>query len=170
MRFDNCPKCGFELTEAADACPRCGLLFEKWTERRKARREVIVSTGDVRGEYEIIGPVFFQTSNKGFFASQLAELIGQYRRELQEWETAGQASKKREGFSLDRLIFFSVGENDFDKAFYICIEEMKKRAARLGADAVIYVRQQMELDTIGFQFFYVQAYGTAVRMRTPEHI
>jgi uncharacterized protein YbjQ (UPF0145 family) len=75
-------------------------------------------------------------------------------------------SPKREAFSLDDLIFFSPGENDFDKAFYICLEEMKKRAARLGADAVIYMRQGMELDTVMFQFFYMQVYGTAVRMRT----
>jgi hypothetical protein len=89
MQHDSCPKCSFRLAALADSCPRCGLLFEKWTERRKTRREIIVSTGDLRGDYEIIGPVFFQTSNKGFFATQLSELSGQYRRELQEWKASG---------------------------------------------------------------------------------
>jgi uncharacterized protein YbjQ (UPF0145 family) len=58
---------------------------------------------------------------------------------------------------------FSVGQSDFDKAFFIAVQELKKRAAMVGADAVIGMRQDIDLDTSGFQFFYLQMYGTAVR-------
>jgi uncharacterized protein YbjQ (UPF0145 family) len=35
----------------------------------------------------------------------------------------------------------------------------------LGADAVIGMRQDIDLDTNGFQFFYLQMYGTAVKFK-----
>lgn len=60
---------------------------------------------------------------------------------------------------------FSVGQNDFDKAFFIAVEELKKRAARMGADAVIGMRQDIDLDTNAFTYFYLQMYGTAVRFK-----
>ena len=60
---------------------------------------------------------------------------------------------------------FSVGQNDFDKAFFIVVEELKKRAARMGADAVIGMRQDIDLDTNAFTYFYLQMYGTAVKFK-----
>lgn len=59
---------------------------------------------------------------------------------------------------------FSAGQNDFDKAFFIAVEELKKRAAMLGANAIIAMRQDIDIDTTGFQFFYLQMYGTAVKI------
>lgn len=58
---------------------------------------------------------------------------------------------------------FSVGQNDFEAAFYIATQELKKRARLANADAVICMRQDIDLDTNGFQYFYLQMYGTAVR-------
>ena len=37
--------------------------------------EIIVTTGDLKQEYEVIGPVYFQVSNKGLFSSALSKLI-----------------------------------------------------------------------------------------------
>ena len=53
---------------------------------------------------------------------------------------------------------WSAGHNVFDKAFFMALEELKKRAALLGADAITFLRQDIDLDTTGFQM-----YGTAVR-------
>ncbi|MCF2554417.1 heavy metal-binding domain-containing protein [Faecalicatena contorta] len=58
---------------------------------------------------------------------------------------------------------WSVGQNDFEKAFYITVEELKKRAVILGADAIVCMRQDIDLDTNGFAYFYLQMYGTAVK-------
>ena len=60
---------------------------------------------------------------------------------------------------------FNVGQSDFEKAFFIAVQELKKRAALLEADAVIGMRQDIDLDTNAFQFFYLQMYGTAVKYR-----
>lgn len=60
---------------------------------------------------------------------------------------------------------WSVGQSDFEKAFFVAVEELKVRATMVGADAVIGMRQDIDLDTNGFQFFYLQMYGTAVKFK-----
>ena len=127
-------------------------------------REIIVTTGDINREYEILGPVYFQVSNKGIFSSALSKLAKQYESELARL-------KKERGLSEEKPDWgflygeFSVGQNDFDKAFYIAVEELKKRAALLDADAIISMRQDIDLDTNNFQYFYLQMYGTAVKFK-----
>jgi predicted RNA-binding Zn-ribbon protein involved in translation (DUF1610 family) len=53
------------------------------------------------------------------------------------------------------------------KKFFIAVEELKKRAAMLSADAIIGMRQDIDMDTSTFQFFYLQMYGTAVKFIAP---
>lgn len=127
-------------------------------------KNIIVTTGDLKQDYEILGPVYFQVSNKGIFSSALSKLIKQYEAEIAEMKTQGQLSQDRTDWGL---IYgeWSVGQNDFDKAFFIAVQELKKRASMLGADAVIAMRQDVDLDTTHFQFFYLQIYGTAVKIK-----
>ena len=124
--------------------------------------DIIVTTGDLKRDYEVIGPVYFQVSNKGIFSSALSILVTQYAKELQQLKSNGALSEERSdwGFLYGE---YSVGQSDFEKAFYIAIQELKKRAAILHADAIISMRQDIDLDTNGFTFFYMQMYGTAVR-------
>lgn len=123
---------------------------------------IIVTTGDLKQDYEIIGPVFFQVSNKGVLSSQLSQLVKQYEAELDELKQQGQLEQAKTdwGFLYGEL---SVGQNDFSKAFFVAVQELKKRAAILGADAVVAMRQDIDLDTTRFQYFYLQMYGTAVK-------
>jgi len=123
---------------------------------------VTVTTGDVKRDYEIIGPVYFQVSNKGIFSSALSKLVKQYTSELADAKKHGQVGELRAdwGFLYGE---FSVGQSDFEKAFFVAVQELKKRASMVGADAVIGMRQDIDLDTTTFQFFYLQMYGTAVR-------
>jgi hypothetical protein len=125
---------------------------------------IIVTTGDLKQDYEVIGPVFFQVSNKGALSSQLSQLIKQYEAELDELKQQGQIeqSKTDWGFLYGE---YTVGQNDFSKAFFIAVQELKKRAAMLGADAVVAMRQDIDLDTNRFQYFYLQMYGTAVKFK-----
>ena len=129
---------------------------------RKQRNEIIVTTGDLRRDYEVLGPVYFQISNKGIFSSTLGTLKRQYFDEIQRMKDRGTMSADRMdwGFLYGE---WSVGQNDFEAAFYIATEEIKKRAIMVGADAVICMRQDIDLDTNGFAFFYLQMYGTAVK-------
>jgi hypothetical protein len=125
---------------------------------------IVVTTGDLKQDYEVIGPIFFQVSNKGILSSQLSLLVKEYAAELDRLKEQGAIEKSKTdwGFIYGE---FTVGQNDFSKAFFIAVQELKKRAAMLGADAVVAMRQDIDLDTNGFQYFYLQMYGTAVKLK-----
>ncbi|WP_440444668.1 heavy metal-binding domain-containing protein [Phascolarctobacterium sp.] len=129
---------------------------------RQKVNAVIVTTGDLKEDYEIIGPVYFQVSNKGMFSSTLSELVNKYSAEIEEMKNNALMSERRTdwGFLWGE---YSVGQNEFEKAFLVAIQELKKRALMLGGDAVVSMRQDIDLDTNGFQYFYLQMYGTAVK-------
>jgi hypothetical protein len=122
----------------------------------------LVTTCDIHVPYVVIGPVYFQVSNKGVFSSHLTSLVKQYQSQLAMMKSQGQIGRERAdwGFLYGE---WSVGQSDFEKAFYVAVEELKKRARMVGADAIIGLRQDIDIDTQGFQYFYLQMYGTAVR-------
>lgn len=124
--------------------------------------EIIVTTGDLKQDYEIIGPVYFQVSNKGLFSSALSKLSKEYKDEMEKIKKNGLALKNESdwGFLYGELSYGM--QNDFDKAFYIAVKELQKRAKVLGANAIIGMRQDIDIDSNQFQFFYLQMYGTAV--------
>lgn len=136
------------------------------------RSDVIITTGDLSNHhYEIVTPVYFQINDKG---DNLRDLIASYGNELAEWrkeqgskdsvsplEIIGDVANILNGFSDRDLL--SNRHALFDVAFYISMEELKKRAISLGCDAIIYMRQSLDLDTTGFNHFYMQMYGTAVK-------
>ena len=124
---------------------------------------IIVTTGDLRQEYEIIRPIFFHVSNKGFFCNNFNKLVEKYKEDIKELEL-----KSIGGFEIGMRLFlgeFSVGEDDFQKAFFIVMEELKRKAITIGADAIIHMRQDVDIETHDFQFFYLQMYGTAVKLK-----
>jgi len=126
-------------------------------------REIIVTTGDLKQDYEIIGPIYFQVSNKGLFSSALSKLVKQYETDIAQMKKQGQMGQARTdwGFLYGE---FSLGQTDFDKAFFIAVQELKKRAELLGAHAVISMRQDIDMD-MRLREFYLQMYGTAVRFK-----
>lgn len=140
---------------AADAKQRAA-------EYRQKVNAVIVTTGDLKEDYEIIGPVYFQVSNKGLFSSTLSDLVNKYSAEIEDMKNSALMSERRSdwGFLWGE---YSVGQNDFEKAFFVATQELKKRALMLGGDAVVSMRQDIDLDTSGFQYFYLQMYGTVVK-------
>jgi len=125
---------------------------------------IIVTTGDLKQDYDVIGPVYFQVSNKGLFNNQLTKLVDAYWKEIEQMKKQGQMSQSKMdwGFLYGE---YSVGQSNFERAFFVAVQELKKRAAIVGADAVICMRQDIDLDTTGFQYFYLQMYGTAVKFR-----
>lgn len=126
--------------------------------------QIIVTTGDIKQPYDILGPIYFQISNKGLFSNSLDKLKSQYSTEIQKMRSRGTLSE----FKADWGFLYgewSVGQSDFEAAFFIATEELKKRAKRVGADAIICMRQDIDMDTNGFAYFYLQMYGTAVKLR-----
>lgn len=126
--------------------------------------KIIVTTGDLKEDYEIIGPVYFQVSNKGLFSSALSDLVEKYIVEIKKMKETGTMSEHRSDWGL-LWGEFSVGQNEFEKAFYVATMELRKRALLIGADAIIAMRQDIDLDTNAFQYFYLQMYGTAVKLK-----
>lgn len=127
-----------------------------------SRQSIVVTTGDIKDNYEIVGPVYFQVSNKGLFSNRVIQLSKEYHDEISQMRSSGQTgvSNMDWGFLYGES---TVGQSLFEQAFYIAVQELKKRAMLLNADGVIAMRQDIDLDTTGFQFFYLQMYGTAVR-------
>ena len=131
------------------------------------KKDIIVTTCDLKREYRVIGPVYFQVSNKGIFNNALYQLVDKYHREIIRMRQQGVMSEQRTdwGFLYGE---WSVGQNEFEKAFFVATEELKERARLLGADAIIGMRQDIDMDTTGFQYFYLQMYGTAVKFLDGE--
>lgn len=146
--------------EAAEE--RAAEAKQRAAEYRQKVNAVIVTTGDLKEDYEIIGPVYFQVSNKGLFSSTLSDLVNKYSAEIEEMKNHALMSERRSdwGFLWGE---YSVGQNDFEKEFFVATQELKKRALMLGGDAVVSMRQDIDLDTSGFQYFYLQMYGTVVK-------
>lgn len=140
--------------------------YEKEEMLKNRYKSVVVTTCDLHEDYEILGPVYFQTSNKGIFSSALSDLIKQYQNDITEMKNRKLMSQERAdwGFLVGAGY---AGQNEFEKAFYVSIQEMRKRCAEIGGDAIIGLRQDIDMDTTGFQFFYLQMYGTAVK-RKPQ--
>lgn len=127
---------------------------------------IIVTTTDLKKDYEILSPVYIQINNR---SNQFYELREKYEKLIKELQENGQRSNdKIGGLGLMDVLLLDGGASynghaDFDTAFFIAVEELKIRAAMIGADAVIGMRQDIDLDSDGYQFFYLQMYGTAVK-------
>lgn len=126
---------------------------------------VVVTTCDLHRDYEVIGPVYIQINNR---SNQFSTLKKKHLDHLQELKDIGQGSNDQmSGLEVLELLFLNGGayngHTNFDDAFFIAVEELKEKAALLKADAVIGMRQDIDLDSNGFQYFYLQMYGTAVR-------
>ena len=132
-------------------------------------KNIIVTTTDLKQKYKVLGPVYFQVSNRGIFSSALSKLLKKYKGELQYLKKQSQINIKQE---IDWGILYgeySFGmDNDFDKAFFIAVRELQKRAEIVGADAIIGMRQDIDIDTNHFNRFYLQIYGTAVKFSDEE--
>lgn len=146
--------------KTARIAERAAAIFEK-------SKQVIVTTGDLKCEYEVLGPVYFQVSNKGLFNNALDSLTKKYAAEIAAMKQSGTMSEARAdwGFLYGE---WSVGQNQFESAFYIATQELKKRAALVGGDAIIGMRQDIDLDSNGFSYFYLQMYGTAVKIKEKQ--
>lgn len=156
-----CPKCGYEIADAAaQDCPRCGAVFAKVASGRRLVKpsEIVVTTGDLKDDYRILGPVFFAVSNRG---SQLQQLSAKHG-------VTSPARLQESGLLMGLLLDeWPVGQQQFPVAFAIAVEEIRRQALRVGGDAVVWLRMDIDLDTTGFQYFYMQVYGTAVLRGRP---
>lgn len=60
----------------------------------KESANIIITTGDIKKDYEIIGPVYFQVSNKGIFSSPLTILLKKYKDKLAAMKKGGDDTQR----------------------------------------------------------------------------
>lgn len=131
-------------------------------EARRKAESIVVTTCDINRPYEILGPVYVQISDVGW-TSSFEKLQREYEQRLKNMENKGTSTK----FSW-RDSSTWAWQTQFERAFFIAIEELKLRAAIMDADAVIGMMQDIDLDTDEFTNFYLQMYGTAVKFSEQE--
>ena len=126
-------------------------------------QNVPVTTEDLHEDYEIIGPVCVQVTNKGSLGGSYQTLVKKHLPSLRQLQELGQIPGTSSwGFLTGE---WSIDAADFSKAFFVCTQELKEKAVLLNADAVIGMRQNMTVDTGSFSWFYLNMYGTAVRRK-----
>lgn len=145
--------------------------------------EILVTTTDINKPYDIIGPVFYQINDAGS-GKMIYKKQVEYRSILNNLKDSNQMTNQSTSitevmgslagvFELLQTGNISESTKDlmgnnhqiYDEAFFISIEELKKRAFLMGADAIIGMREELNLDTNGFQHFYMQMYGTAIKFK-----
>ena len=163
----NCPDCAAEITIA------------KPDENSRPDR-ILVTSGDLKTEYEVKGTVFFSVGTRGGLASEFNRLREVHAPRLAIAKKRGQISKSvgvgqviggigvdSQG-DIDLEINYSGASfksNDLDIAFQIVVGELQLRASFLAANAVIGFRYNIELDSNGNVVnFFANGYGTAVRI------
>ncbi|MBR3367176.1 MAG: heavy metal-binding domain-containing protein [Lachnospiraceae bacterium] len=156
--------------EAEEAVAEQIERAKKYRDTKEKARHIPITTGDLHQPYEILGPVYYQISNKGFFSNALDALKDRYQIEIDQRKKAGIMSDTESRFMGPLSKELSVGQEDFESAFFIATEELKFRAALLGADAIVAMRQDIDIDTTGFSYFYLQMYGTAVKYKQAEDL
>lgn len=121
--------------------------------------EIITTTGDLKADYEVIGPIYFQVSNKGFFTSKLTKLVKKYTTEAEALQNDPE-NKWQKIFGESSL----DANKRYEKAFYVAVRELQETAKKLGADGIIGLRHNLTLDD-RFELFHLQMYGTAVKLK-----
>jgi hypothetical protein len=124
-------------------------------------RTIPVTTMDIREEYDILGQVYVQVANRGEFSSHLQLMREQYTEEIEDAIARGQIGTWGPSHGAGD----EGGQLDFEHAFYISVRELQKRAALMGADAIVGMRHDIDLDAEVSMFFFLQMYGTAVKRR-----
>ncbi len=130
--------------------------------RKEQINKIVVTTGDLKRDYEIIGPIFFQVSSKAGHFNDMAKKHDEELNELKQQGQLGGKARTDWGFLYGE---YSVGQHNFDKAFFIGVKELKTKAHLIGADAIVGMRQDIDIDATGYHHFYLQMYGTAVKFK-----
>lgn len=123
---------------------------------------ILVTNGDLPEDYEVIGPVFFQITNRRLFFSPLKKLIKKHTKNCRGGEEKQNAAGNLWSRHYGR---WSLKQSGQEKAFFIAVEELKRRAAMLEADAVINVKQHITVNPYASGCFHLQIYGTAVKLK-----
>lgn len=115
--------------------------------------DVIVTTCDLKEDYEVVAPVYFQLSNKGVFSSTYSRLAAEYSSKLQQLKEQGMLANRKAdwGFLYGE---YSVGQNDFDRAFYLLLLSNIECLKQVFHCKIIHVSNQSSQDNGLYSYLY----------------
>ena len=112
--------------------------------------------------FDIVGTIsFLYSSRSGILSDTAAGMIHDLRRRTRP-EGAPASSRTSAG---DFTLIFDEASETFDRVFLLTSQELRRRAAALGAHAVIEMRHDVDLAASDRDCVYVDVTGTAVRFR-----
>lgn len=129
-------------------------------------KTILVLAGLPESPYTLIKSLYFQISNWDSLYDNFSTLSKKYESELLALlkdDSLVQLLKKEWGFQYGESNYKI--QQDFDTAVYIAIRELQKKAAALGANAIILLEQDAKTDKNHSDYFYIQMYGTAVTIK-----
>lgn len=116
--------------------------------------EIIITTCDVKQNYQVLCPICVQISNNVALCRNFNKLIKEYQ---------NKSNTPKDNGASKLLTDAKAEKNKFEQIFFIGVEELKKRAQAVGANAIIGMRQDFEIGENDYDYFYLQIYGTAVK-------
>ena len=141
-------------------------------------KNVAITTADLKEPYKVVGPIMNYLSNMGVYADDYAQIKARYAKPPydQLLITIAEFTEKNEDAckTAQRLFYGAINRNEeiqefqseLDTAAGICLAQLKLRAAAIGANAVVGVRIETEIDTSAPNLFFIKVYGTAVSCET----
>jgi hypothetical protein len=163
-------------------CPNCSAEITVPDSAAVSRPDrILVTSGDIKKPYEILGVVFFSLGTRGGMASEFNRLKEVYFLRLSEMKQKGQVSSASNGVGQtigglgvdgDGDVGLSINysgasfrSNDIETAFHILVGELQLRSSFLGANAIVGFRHNLELDSNANVInFFANGYGTAVKL------
>jgi uncharacterized protein YbjQ (UPF0145 family) len=188
-----CPSCGFSFSTDESSvgitttCASCSKDFvvqvgEETTSQNRSSHtrpdQIIVTSGDLRDSYEVVGMVCFTVGTRGEMRNAFESLKAGMSHKLAK--SRGQISQaKSVGQFIGGVGFDSAGDialtgqyagasfnsSDLEIAFHIAVNQLQLRASYLDANAVIAFRYDIDFDSNANVInFMATAFGTAVRL------
>ena len=178
----SCPGCSAELTVPERSEYGTAATGIDGVLRQPARPdEIPVSSGDIGGHYDVVGMVCFTAGTRGGMAAEFQRLKEALAFKFDGMRKKGQLSASRGvgqfiggiGVGGDGDIGLagqfagaSFRSDDTEIAFLIAVTQLQVRAHRLGANAIVGFRYDLDFDShANVLNFIATGYGTAVRLR-----
>lgn len=143
--------------------------IDQMEEEARIRREELVkiynipiTTGDLKQDYEVIGPVFYHIRNRANGADEMMRRTQQYHNEISDIHVTHLVPESKINYEWTYSSNTGTGGQS-EILSMIATQELKKRAHALGADAIICMRQEVQFEPGITSSIFLQMYGTAVR-------
>lgn len=188
-----CPTCGFSFSTDESSvgitttCASCSNDFvvqpkDGTTNKNSSSQirpdQILVTSGDLRAPYEVVGMVCFTVGTRGEMRNAFESLKKSMAYKLAQ--SKGQISKATSvGQFIGGVGFDSAGDvaltgqyagasfnsSDLEIAFHIAVNQLQLRASYLNANGIVAFRYDLDFDSnANVLNFMATAFGTAVRL------